>query len=120
MAIATINGKRRGSKWLADHTLYPFPVYVAELADGTMRRMTFWQETGKPWNFERGRKLCGDITYWARGYIEHNGQRFADNGQTQPVKPKRGATAAQLKKLLASVLDGDGSAIEQARELLAA
>lgn len=119
-AIATVDGKRRGSSWMAGHTLYPYPVYVAELADGTTRRMSFWQESGKSWNFERGRKLCGDFTYWARGYIEHDGRRFMDNGQTEPAKRKRGPTATQLKALLASVLDGDHSAIEQARELLAA
>ena len=73
-AITQVAGKYRGSSWVSKHTLCPYPVYVAELADGTTRRMSFWQEAGKPWDFDRGRKLCGDFTYWTRGYIEHDGQ----------------------------------------------
>ena len=34
------------------------PVYVARFADGTVKRMSFFQVRGKAWDFDRGRKVC--------------------------------------------------------------
>lgn len=38
--------------------MYPAPVYEAHFADGSVRRMSFFQIPGKPWDFERGARLC--------------------------------------------------------------
>ena len=126
-AITTIGGKRRGSSWMAGHTLYPYPVYEARFVDGTVARLSFWQETNKPWDFARPRAMLARIygKPVAVGFVEHDvpnqrWMRIADPMAEVDIKPKRGPTAAQLKKLLANVLEGDGAAIEQARELLAA
>lgn len=43
---------------MAKQSLYPFPVYVATLADGSIKRMSFWTLQGKPMDFARGRRLC--------------------------------------------------------------
>lgn len=43
---------------MAKQSIYPPPVYVATFADGTTCRMSFWSQAGKPFNFERGRRLC--------------------------------------------------------------
>src|SRR5271165_4756338 len=44
-------------------SVYPFPVYVATFADGTVARMSFWNKAGKPWDFASGRRLLA----WAVG-----------------------------------------------------
>ena len=70
----------RRRDWLRG--VYPAPTYVATFADGQTIRMSFWNRIGKPWDVERGRRLCKS---WHRtmtgqdldiiaGHVEHDGQ----------------------------------------------
>ncbi len=123
-SIATIRRK----------ALYPWPVYQAEFQDGTIGRMTFYQEAGKPWDFQRGRRLCQQ--YWGKpvvaGVVEQNfsghvelsqpWQRIDDPMTAEPVKRKR-VTAKQLKAMLARMMelpDVPPTLADEARQLLAA
>jgi hypothetical protein len=78
---------------MAKSSLYPFPVYVATLANGETARLSFFSPQGKPFDFARGRaavKAC-----WSRpegapcigtyppavvidGHVEWNGARHDD------------------------------------------
>lgn len=60
-AIVKINSQYRSSGWLQSHTLYPYPAYEAHFFDDTVGRVTFWQETGKPWDVLRARRLAESI-----------------------------------------------------------
>ena len=69
--------------------LYPWPVYQAEFADGTIGRMTVWQQAGKPWDFERGRKLCGPY-YGNKDHVygnifEESFQKIWDSKRTAEI-----------------------------------
>ncbi len=54
---------------------YPAPVYVGEFDDGTVARISFWSEAGKPFDFESGRRTLATI--YSRPEIRHqfNGSR---------------------------------------------
>lgn len=123
-SIATIRRK----------ALYPWPVYQAEFHDGTVGRMTFYQEAGKPWDFARGRRLCehyfgkpicaGVVEQNFSGYIEPSQpwRRVDDPMMDEQPKAKR-VTAKQLKALLARMMelpDVPSTMADEARELLAA
>ena len=115
--------------------IYPPPVYVATFADGRTVRMTFWNKVGKPWDAERGRRLCkgwhrtmtGTERMIVAGHVEHDG-RIQDT--TTKSARKRGATK-QLKTVLASLIqlpelpiadqaDAARRLVAEARELIAA
>lgn len=49
------------------------PRYVAEMSNGEIRRVSFWQAKGKPYDFARGRKVAigsSPLTVIS-GHIEH-------------------------------------------------
>ena len=171
--------------------LYPAPVYEAHFQDGSIVRMSFYQESGKPWAYMSGARTCAlanwenpglniksfnrasyvpgrlsfPLLYWnnARyralkdkhfgmifaprkpldwlgvdenqivdGYVIHDDKimrdprftcepKHADCTTAAPVSEKKTKiTAAQLKAVLAKVLEGDEMAIATARPLLAA
>lgn len=105
---------------------YPQPVYNAVFASGATKRMSFWSKTGKPLDWDRGRKVCqlcrpdDPIVY---GTVAAK----ADPAfLSQPAPKAKRVTAAQLRKALAAVLgsfETDGNpeiAFNDARALLAA
>jgi len=111
--------------------IWPAPVYEALCANGQIRRMSFWSRAGKPLDFATGRTMCATVIDSAGreltspivlGCVHLGDETFNDpHFETAPVKvkPKR-ITAATIKLVLARVLDGDQSAVVEARQLLAA
>lgn len=113
--------------------MYPQPVFEGHFPDGTVRRLTFFSEKGKPVDVGRGKRLMTQFFGQCppRGVVEYvaNGQkrRIADYAliaEQSPPKPKR-VTAKLAKDTLADLLgwlDGEGpdDALQRARELLAA
>ena len=128
--------------------IHPHPVYEAHFADGTVRRMSFWQRDGKPWDFDSGQRTCTLGPAWnyraacmgraiprqpaaiPDGYIFHGDKLVRDpafNGQpfyamaatvSEPVKPKR-KTVKLYRDALAAMLNGQPGAAEQAQDLIA-
>ena len=128
-----INGKRADMTVAsARKGMWPAPVYEALFANGQVRRMSFWSRSGKTPDFERGRRMCQTLidpsgrmltSRVVLGHVYSGEQILPDpHFLVAPVKPKRisSYTYAGIKQVLARVLDGDQSAIEQARQLLAA
>lgn len=54
--------------------IFPAPVYEAHFADNTVARMSFWQASGKPYDFARGRKLLAQAYGLpiVNGFVEHD------------------------------------------------
>lgn len=115
--------------------VYPSPVYEAHFADNTYGRLSVWQPLGKPWDFERARRVLAAIYRKpvVDGYLEHDVadkpwlrvQDPAFSGEAVTETRKRGPSAKQVKAILYDVLayvDGgtDETVLERARELLAA
>ncbi|MCP4900090.1 MAG: hypothetical protein GY906_24230 [bacterium] len=67
---------------------WPPPVYVATLENGSTKRMAFWSQAGKPWDFERGRKLCQWVGKQAvvPGHVLWDGQVIPDTGEAPQKK----------------------------------
>ena len=135
---------------LAAKATRPAPVYEAHFTDGTYSRMSFWTQTGKPFDLDRARGLfapgveikengrvlpaCFKGKALAMGYVEHDvfGEefvRFADpffSGEAIPAKPKARATIKQARTVireLLAVIDPEtinSKTLTQARELIAA
>ena len=96
--------------------MWPGPVYEAHFANGTIRRMSFWSQDGKPYDFARGRKVCGLASGlplhepWSAivaGYVERNGERVEDpsfNGLVnKPSLPQKRRKAKEIKTLEAAL-----------------
>lgn len=110
--------------------IYPAPVYVATFANGEIGRMSFYSPLGKPFDFDYGRRvLCGawghpitlpsyDAIYPPRtdliaGYVEHNGERFADP-QFEPASEVAAKTKRDpLLRLVASIDKLDWADLER-------
>ena len=91
--------------------VYPYPVYEAHFSDGSVQRMSFFSLRGKPWDFERGRKLCVSARRMFRnepaevvaGYVEwdeRNGpwHRVPDPLGEVVAMPKRRQAKAVLRR----------------------
>ncbi len=57
--------------------VYPDPSYEAHFANGRVVRMSFWTKEKKPWDIDRGRRLCARIaeregTSVADGFIDQH------------------------------------------------
>ena len=123
--------------------VYPYPTYRAEFGDGTVIRMSFWSQAGKPWDFNLGRRLCehwyhtstGAAAEAIAGEVQQSGDiqaadpRFSDWAEEAPTRKR--VTARQLKATLAAILELPSLPAErqhveaerlvsEARELLAA
>ena len=96
----------RRRDWLRG--IYPPPVYVATFPDGQTIRMSFWNRIGKPWDADRGRRLCAS---WHRtmtgtdcniiaGHVEHDGT--IQDTATKPARKR--ITTKQLKTTLSAIL----------------
>ena len=94
--------------------VYPYPVYEAHFADGTVERMSFWTKAGQPFDFVTGRAHCEIATLAPAvdGFIEHDvpGQpwlRVRDphfSGEpVEVVKPR--INGAKLKKAALAVVE---------------
>ena len=115
--------------------IYPPPIYQATFTDLKTVRMTFWNRVGKPWDVERGRRLC---EHWHRtmtgtdcdmiaGHVEHCGQ--IQNTASKPARKR--VTTRQLKNVLTAIIrlpelpiadqaDAARRLVAEARELIAA
>ena len=129
--------KKRG------HAMYPAPVYVATLDDGTVQRMSFWSERNRPIDFARGRALCALVgtsrvggRRWqtpaiameplrkvVAGHVEHGGQwildpLFAPEIATVVPTRKRVSAREALRRLIDAWETGAGwdDALEAARQ----
>src|SRR3990167_6880383 len=54
--------------------LYPAPVYEAHFADGSIVRMSFYQELGKPWAYQSGARTCA-LASWDNPALAGTGHR---------------------------------------------
>lgn len=126
-----------------EKTVHPAPHYEGHFADGTVWRMSIYQPLGRPWDFERGRRIISTGHYTGGrqlvdGYFfdmraeasatpiadpyfigQPRFYRHAVMGHGEPKRAKR-TSAAELRQVLKAVLDGDRAAVERARALLAA
>lgn len=114
----------------------PAPVYVATLADGSVVRLSFWQEVGKPLDLTHGRRLAQlhgvtrvppELQQWQwvstpygmakrpmlamgvlRGHAEVNGGRVEDLAWSQAPAPEVApvASAKPRRKAAAKVVSG--------------
>ena len=131
---------------LAKKGTWPAPVYEAHFTDGTVSRMSFWTQAGKPFDLDRGRGLfnpgvairqaraCFEGKTLAMGYVEHDvpGKefvRFADpffTGDTMPTTPKKRHTIKQARAIISELLavvdtnTVNGATLAQAREMITA
>jgi hypothetical protein len=94
-------GKKYAGHW-------PPPVYVAQFADGSTHRHSFYSVAGKPYDFARAE--AGARWLWREnwpigtqsrtdligGYVEHDGQRFE---KTAMVASKVNPVAALINKI---------------------
>lgn len=122
---------------ISSKAMRPRPVYEAHFSDGTVSRLSFWTERGKPFDLDRARNLFGPgvplvlrdrIDFPAfhgkevvAGFVEHDvpGKpwlRFADphfTGEPAPVpirrKAKPGIKQARtvIGQLLAAIETGE-------------
>ena len=101
--------KRNGNK-----CVYPYPVYEAHFADGTVARMSFWTPINKPFDFTLGAAHCElyRLAPAIDGYIEHDvpGQpwiRVRDphfSGEAvEAIKPR--INGAKLKKAALTIVE---------------
>lgn len=76
-------------------SVWPPPVYVATFSDGTVCRMSIWTRQGKPFDFERGRKVCCSAIGGERAFRAHReanpgrwveGVRRGWTGKPEPYK----------------------------------
>ena len=114
--------------------LWPGPVYEAHFTDGTTGRMSFWSKAGKPFDFDRGRRvlaMCNADKTIVAGYVERDAPRepwvrVPDpffNGAVEQEAPRKRVTARQLRTALQAVLDtlppaSETVAASEARALL--
>lgn len=102
--------------------IWPAPVYEATFTDFSVHRISFWSRTGKPLDFDTGRKLCSSLVHLPviAGCVYLGNNIFTDPYFEAPIvkiKPKR-ITTATLKRLLSRVLEGDKAAMTEARAAL--
>ena len=96
--------------------MMPGPIYEAHFADGSIGRMSFWSKVGKPFDFERGRRvlsMCYEKPIIA-GYVERDAagepwirmpDPFFTNGAVEQETRRKRVTARQLRTALQSLLD---------------
>ena len=117
--------------------VYPFPIYEAHFADGTVGRISVWQPLNKPWDWERFRKVAGhafgltardpfrpgrrDVVpkRVVHGYLDRKaGEPWLADPMTQETKKPRVNGKALVRDLL-RVIDGGQCSpeiLEQARK----
>lgn len=115
---------------MAKRGYYPAPVYVATFEDGSIGRISFWSQVGRPVDIARGRRVAAIAyarpnvdgenlksqstqanvasfwrTYEPRkiiaGYVEFQGKRLVENQVIElRHKPNAAAILTQARKLL--------------------
>lgn len=83
--------------------LYPIPVYEAHFADGTVRRMSFYQEAGKPWDFERGAQVCASV---GRGIAVQTKREIIDHPEQENWRGKTEYAWSEILTRFVAVQDG--------------
>ena len=48
---------------MSNKGIWPPPVYEAHFNDGTVERLSFWSQEGKPIDFAHGRARRGDMSH---------------------------------------------------------
>lgn len=82
--------------------VYPHPVYEAHWSDGTVSRLSFWSEKGKPVTGERGRRLVQAPSRWTPTGIT----RFARYAMGNPYTGGAGNVSAPYTPITRGLLSG--------------
>lgn len=104
--------RKRRSDFKSGAGLTPYPVYVAQFADGTEQRVSFYTRAGKPIDFAAGYNaamLLGRAVPTG-GHVESAGQRCADPHFTQEIvamKPRKESPAARLAAICKALNEGE-------------
>ena len=91
----------------------PLPVYVAQFADGSACRLSFYSRAGKPLDFARGYNAALVVSRGipTGGHVEHAGKVYADpfftGEQAAARAAKRETPAQRLAAIVRALKEGE-------------